>query len=98
MGLRTPLLITVTALVGGVLLIPVLAALFHAGVLLAPQALLAAAVVGAVWLVFRRSDARRRDTDAAAPAAKMIRAEGQLLTMPDYPHELPWWDEETGSG
>lgn len=96
MGLRVPVLISAAAIVVGTLAIPLLALLFRAGIVLAPRALLAAGLVAAAYLVFRRRSRQQRD-EATGPAARVISTGGTLIAMPDYPHELPWWDEEDGA-
>lgn len=89
------------AIVAGVLLIPALSLLFVLILRIAPLALLVAAIVGGVYLLTRRdgdgADGGADDPDADdRRGARPISTGEGFVKVPDYPQELPWWDELDG--
>jgi hypothetical protein len=88
----------IAAVVAGVFLIPTLTLVFVILVRTVPLLLLVVGIVLAAYLIFRRP--RRDDEDAEVPPPdrtppRDISTERGVVRIPDYPSDLPWWDEQT---
>lgn len=97
-NLRWLILGGIAAVIAGVFLIPTLTLVFVILVRTVPLLLLVAGIVITAYLIFRRP--RRDDGSANAPPSdrtppRDISTERGVMRIPDYPSELPWWDEQT---